>query len=198
MVFRGDPSPTDSGPDLDRWIMAAAKEVAQPLRCRFLVTQSANNMQRVKRPDDPSDDYTAFAVHLIMCDTWVREAICFPSMTRRRSSKWPRSGTWAEDDISNSPSTGNEASDVVAVLRFTRDESYFTLSDFGRSLEPSTSGPRSRSPRSTRTTLRGRLPCQRQVCMGRPLGHVPSSLPGRGNSVPASIQTWRMRPPRGS
>ena len=73
-------------------VAAAAKEVADPVRCRFLVMKSAENKLEAKYPTETDVDYSDDACELIIAVNEVRRSNpCLAwSLARKMSPKQRR------------------------------------------------------------------------------------------------------------
>ena len=120
VVYRVDLSPFKEGPELDAWIRAAGEEVEDPVRCRFLVTRSAENRFKVVYPTETDEDYSDYAVRMIIAVNEVRGQFGLPSLILYKEEQIEPStvGQWKIDEVEpHSRGLGSKA--IVGVLRFT-------------------------------------------------------------------------------
>jgi len=127
VVYRADLSPVQKGPDMDSWVTAAAKEIADPVRCRFLVMKSAENTFKAKYPTETDVDNSDDACELIIAVKEVRETEGLPSLvTYKEEEPEPTSvGQWHEDAVVP-PSKERGPTAIAGRLQFTGDETVFT------------------------------------------------------------------------
>ena len=106
VVYVVDLSPVKTGPEMAKWIIAIGEEVEDPVRCRFLVTRSAEKRFRT--------------MYL------VREVLGLPSLVTYTEEQLEPStvGQWEIDEVvPQSKGRGTKA--IAGVLRFTGDETVF-------------------------------------------------------------------------
>jgi len=126
VVYRVDLSPTKEGPEMDAWIRAAGEEVEDPVRCRFLVTRSAESRFKTEYPTETDEDYSDYAVRMIIAENEVRGQFGLPSLILYKEEQIEPStvGQWKIDEVEpHSRGLGSKA--IVGVLRFTGDETVY-------------------------------------------------------------------------
>ena len=126
MVYSVDLSPCKPGPELDAWLRAAGEEVEDPVRCRFLVTRSADIRFRTVCPTETDVDYSDFATGMVIAVNEVRLQIGLPSLVLYKEEQLEPStvGQWKIDEIEpGSRGLGPRA--IAGVLRFTGDETVY-------------------------------------------------------------------------
>ena len=125
-VYRVDLSPVKEGPELDSWIRAAGQEVEDPVRCRFLVTRSAENRFKTIYPTETDEDFSSFATDMVIAVNEVRLPIGLPSLVLYKEEQLEPStvGQWRTDEVEPaSRNLGQKA--IVGILRFTGDETVY-------------------------------------------------------------------------
>ena len=80
VVYVVDLSPVKAGPELDKWVTTVGEEVEDPVRCRFLVTRSAENRFRTAYPTETEVDYSDYACEMIIAVNEVRDVLGLPSL----------------------------------------------------------------------------------------------------------------------
>ena len=123
MAYVVDLSPIKSGPELDNWVAAVSEEIEDPVRCRFLVTRSAENRFRVEYPTETDVDYSDYACEMIIAVNEVRASLELPSLVMYTEEQLEPStvGQWKNDEVVPSMK-GRGQKAVAGVLRCTGDE----------------------------------------------------------------------------
>jgi len=126
VVYYVDLSPVKEGPELDVCISAVGEEVEDPVRCRFLVTRSAENRFKVVYPTETNVDYSDYACGMIIAVNEARDRLGLPSLVLYTEEQLEPStvGQWKIDEVEpHSKGSGPKA--IAGVLRFTGDETVY-------------------------------------------------------------------------